>query len=183
MDNIEIEKKSISIGEESAAGEAISKGTAESQPASMPTPSPVSGSIPPVVPAEPQQQPVASTPQISMSPIDLSGQQEMPLQTISPDAGGKKKMIIIAIVVIAGLIAGTAGFFIWRAVNKPVEEVPVVEAPLVVPTLPTTTEQVVAPAPPEQDSVTVIEQGLNTFNAATLDAEVQSNLDAIGKSL
>lgn len=181
-------------------GEAMPIAPTEPQPAQMPTPTPMPAPAPqmpaspvvPVMPTESQQPignvaPVAPTVErmeMPMQPIDLSGQSEMPIQPGTPEeGGGKKKMIIIAIVVFAGLAVGLGAFFVWRMMNAPAEEVPVVEQPIAAPILPPVSEQVVIPAAPELDDISVVEQELNAFNAATIDMDLQNGLNEISKAL
>lgn len=174
---MEIENKTISEG-----------GASEPQPVQMPEPA--AQPVAPVVESQPMQPPMPGVPEVErmqmpMQPIDLSGQQEMPIQTSGPEAGGKKKMVIIAVVIVAGLLAGAGAFFVWRNMNEPAPEaaMTVEEQPIQPVTVPTTTEQVTAPVAPEADDLSVIENDLNMLNASTIDADLQSGLAEINRSL
>jgi len=164
------------------------------QPAPMPEPASVSQAQPaePVVPQPPvemppsvQQQPINEPiaqpveippqPQIEpvMKPIDLSATvSEMP-QVATMDVQ-KKRMIMLIIAIVAGLVVGVGGFYVWKAMNLPVEEMAPIEE---------VAEQVVKPesiAPAiEADDLSVIEQELDALNVGNIDIELQSDLDAI----
>ena len=159
----------------------------EPQPTPMPAPAPATPA------AEPQQMQQQAAPEVeqmemSMQPIDLSGQQEMAMPQTSSNEGSKKRLFIIIGVIIAGLVVGVVAFFIWRAnQQQPVEQIPAAGSPSEtsalpneIPALPTTTQQVVAPAP---DDITVIEQDLSAFGTSTIDTELQNNLNSVNSAL
>lgn len=168
---------------------------AEEAPAQMPTPAPM-----PTAPVEPQQ-PVSYAPpvipevermQMPMQPIDLSTQSDMAVQQggmtmqMETPTGGNKKMMIIIGVVVAGLVVGGIAFFVWKGMQQPAPETPVVEqtpAPVVFPPVTAPIETAVVPPAPQMDAITVIEKDLNAFNVGGIDAEVQGSLSEISKSL
>lgn len=180
-------------------GEAMPMPATEPQPAGMPVAAPVQPveQQTVVAPTQPmpevQQQAVAAQPvvpqvermQIEMQPIDLTGQQQAAQpQAIIPEEGdNKKKILIIAGVVIALLAVGVGGFFAWQAMNEPEAVIPPVEQPITTTTEVPVVEEVAVPATPEPDAISVIEQELNAFNAASMDAELQADLNAVSGSL
>jgi len=113
-----------------------------------------------------------------MRPIDLSAHEGTTPQASASMDEGKKKLIIIAIVIVAGLAAGVGGFFVWRMMNAPAEVIPATEqmtpeavtSPVVIPVL-------------EVDDMSVIEKELSAFTATDIDKEAQSSLDAINSAL
>lgn len=158
-------------------------------PAPMQQPEPIM-QAPIAAPIQAESPMQTATPQVErmempMQPIDLTGQSEMPIQQMAaPEEGGdKKKMIIIIVVIVAGLLAGLAGFFVWRSMSAPEEVAPVTEAPINIPSEPTPIEQVTVPVTPEQDDISVIEQELNAFNVNSVDAELQTGLNEVNAAL
>jgi len=113
-----------------------------------------------------------------MRPIDLSAQEGTISQVSVSIDEGKKKLIIIAFVIVAGLAAGVGGFFVWRIVDTQTGVIPetermkseVVTPPIAVPVL-------------EANDISVIEKELNAFTATDIDKEAQSSLDAINSAL
>lgn len=198
MDNFEIEKTTVPSAGEPApapmptpmptpapepAGPAPVIPPIQQQPAA--TPSPVSAE--PMAPtARPEERPVQTNVRMEapiepvMRPIDLSAHEGAAPQANAPMDEGKKKMVIIAIVVVAGLIAGAAGFFIWRAMG-PAEEVIVPEQALPVSDVSIVTPVVIPVI--EADDISVIEKELGSFNVADIDKESQGSLDAINAEL
>jgi len=133
----------------------------------------------PVEPAVPQTSMYMETPiEPIMRPIDLSAHEGTTPQASASMDEGKKKLIIITIVIVAGLAAGVGGFFAWRMMGAPTEEIPVTEQmtpeavtpPVAVPVL-------------EVDDISVIEKELNAFTATDIDKEAKSSLDAINAEL
>lgn len=178
MDNLEIEKNTMPT-----AGEPV----VPQPPVTMPTPAPMPEAAP-IIPAIPQQ-PAAAQPeehptqvdmrmetpiQPIMRPIDLSTSEGLASQSTNE---GKKKLVIIAIVVVAGLIAGTVGFIVWRMMNAPVKEAPVTEQVQPVSDVPVTQPAVVPVV--EVDAISAIDKELNAFSTTTIDAEVQDGLSAV----
>ncbi|OGM93777.1 hypothetical protein A2524_02545 [Candidatus Wolfebacteria bacterium RIFOXYD12_FULL_48_21] len=113
-----------------------------------------------------------------MRPIDLSAHEGTTPQASASMDKGKKKLIIIAIVIVAGLVAGVGGFFIWRMMNTPAEVIPATEQM----TPEAVTPPVAVPAL-EVDDISVIEKELSAFTATDIDKEAQSSLDAINSAL
>ena len=189
MDNLEIEKNAMPT-----AGEPVAPQT----PAAMPTPAPMPEAAP-VIPQAPQQpaatpsftQPEARPAQADirkeapmesiMRPIDLSAHEGSMPQMAATANEGKRKFVIIAIVVVAGLIAGVGGFLVWRMMNAPVNEAPVTEQAAPVTNVPAV-QPVVAPVV-EADAISAIDKELATFNATTVDAEAQNALNAVKAAL
>lgn len=199
MDNLEMEKDTTPAGEGSVP---VQPPVVPPAPAPMPTAVPVEPTL--VTPPMPQQPPVvtpiapiepivpASRPEESvmtaetpiepvMRPIDLSMHEEVAPQGGMPMDEGKKKMIILAVVIVAGLAAGAIGFLVWRSMTAPVEEVSVIDQDIQSVTIPVT--QPVAVPVIEADDITVIEQELNAFNDAALDKEAQDALNAVNAAL
>ena len=199
MDNFEMEKNAMPTGESPAPVQ---------PPVEAPTPAPMPPAAPvevpaPVTPPMPQQQPpVMQSPapiaapmtrpeerimstetpiEPVMRPIDLSMHEGVAPQGSAPIDEGKKKMIILAVVIVAGLAAGAIGFFVWRSMNAPIEETPIVDQDMQSVTIPAV-QQVTAPAL-EADDISVIEQELNALNDATLDKEVQDALNTVNAAL
>lgn len=171
-------------------------------PAPMPAATPIEAAS--VVPPMPQQPPVAppvvpleplmptsrpeerimsaETPiEPVMRPIDLSMHEGVVPQGSASTDEGKKKIIILAVVIVAGLVAGTIGFFVWRSMTAPVEEASVIDQNMQSVTIPVT--QPVAVPVLEADDMTVIEQELNALNDAVLDKEAQDALNAVNAAL
>lgn len=163
MENFEIEKKTLSAEDKPAPAEA---------PAPMPT---IEANAVPVAPTEPATTPTEPI----MRPIDLSVHKETMGQAEIPPADGKKKMVIIGAVIGAGILAGVVGFIIWRAMSVPSEDIPmqVEQEGVSGKVLPAVVQT------PEEDDISVIEQGLNAFNAADIDAGLQRDLDAVNAAL
>ena len=201
MDNLEIEKNTMPVGEGTAQPQQpvempVPAPMQPQQPVEMPTPAPVQPQpvaeapiITPVDMAPPvMQQPQVLEPVVNtivtpmettMQPIDLSGQ-GMQMQGGIPEEGGKKKIIIIIAVIVAGLLVGLGAFLFWRTTNAPTPEV----APIVEDATPVIEIQEMQPiAAPEADDVSVIEQDLNAFNIGGIDAELQGELNVINAAL
>lgn len=148
------------------------------QPAVMPSPAPVEV---PVARPEERNMSVETPIEPVMRPIDLSMHEGAVAQGSAPTDEGKKKMIILAVVIVAGLAAGAIGFFVWRSMNAPVEETPIVDQDMQGVTIPVT--QPVAVPALEADDISVIEQELNALNDAALDKEAQDALNAVNTAL
>lgn len=162
-------------------------------PAQMPSPEPVQpaqsmGTMPSAAPeVERMQIPMQSMDSMPAIQPGMPAQQGgMTMQMGTPTGGGGKKTMIIVGVIVAGLIVGGIAFFVWRMNQSvpasSVAEQPVPIAPVELPPVTTTTQAVVPPAP-QPDDISVIEQGLNTFNVGGVDAELQGNLSDVSKAL
>lgn len=127
-----------------------------------------------IMPAEAPIEPV-------MRPIDLSMHEGVAPQGSAPIDEGKKKLIILAIVIIAGLAAGAIGFFVWRSMAAPAEEASVIDQDMQRVAIPVT--QPVAVPVVEADDMAIIEQELNALNDATLDKEAQDALIVVNSAL
>ena len=144
----------------------------------VPEPMPQQAEMQPVQQVERSEMPVEPL----LRPIDLSAQGGAAPQGSAPIDERKRRLIIIAIVVVAGLIAGGIGFWIWNSMTAPTPTTPL-SAQQEAQSVKVEVPQAVPVATPEADSLVSIENDLNALNATSTDAEIQRNLDAVNAAL